>query len=249
MGVQLTTVCTSILFWIIIIANTGTNADASRGQDLLNAAKQGDLDKVKLLAGDACQDVNWRNSFKWTPLGTAAGGNHIDVVKYLISCNSDLNVQAKDAANGVEGWTPLMYASEKGNAVVAMVLMQHGADPLMKTSIGETASDIANKMGFRNIAQLIEQYTINKDVEQHSEEIAELKKLVEQYNGITSAKIHIQFVLTILIAVVVFILVISLIGVYLYFRYKLRSLQLSSKKHAVIFNNDENQKDVHIYEN
>ncbi|CAL4232343.1 unnamed protein product, partial [Meganyctiphanes norvegica] len=214
----LATVSVLILLWTIRVVPT----EASSGQKLYEASRVGNLTEVKRLSEGTCEHVNWKQGNNYTSLHLAAEGDHIEVVKYLLACNANIDIQS------YIGETALIMATEKGHFNVAKELIENGANLWLKTDAGDTPLVLASRKGFTDIVQLINPYSTIVN---------------------TTAKIHTLFVLMIIFAVTVFILVLSLIGVCLYFRYKLRSLQLSSQQHALAFNNDENQEVVHIYEN
>jgi tankyrase len=71
-------------------------ADLLQGNSaLLEAAKKGDLEKVKKLVNETninCRDAIGRNS---TPLHLAAGYNNIEVAEYLLSLGADVNSRDK----------------------------------------------------------------------------------------------------------------------------------------------------------
>lgn len=145
--------------------------DLLRGEAaLLDAAKKGDLDRVKKLLTPQnvnCRDEHGRNS---TPLHLAAGYNHLDVVEYLLQNGADVNTKDKggliplhnaasyghvDVAgllikynscmNATDRWsfTPLHEAAQKGRTQLCALLILHGADVLLKNQEGQTAYDLA----------------------------------------------------------------------------------------------------------
>lgn len=75
----------------------------------------------------------------WTALHYAATKGHLDVVKYLIS--NDADVDADSPSNA----TPLMMAARYGHIHVVKYLLDHGADLTAKNTQNLTAIDMANK--------------------------------------------------------------------------------------------------------
>jgi quinoprotein dehydrogenase-associated probable ABC transporter substrate-binding protein len=73
----------------------------------------------------------------------------LDIAKALIQRGAEVNAQAK---NGV---TALMVAAGHDNAPMIGLLMQSGADPKLKDSLGETALDFAKRSGNVEAAQAI----------------------------------------------------------------------------------------------
>ncbi|XP_046562348.1 inversin-like [Haliotis rubra] len=62
----------------------------------------------------------------------ACNGGHFDVVKYVLSLNSeDIN------SSGREGRTPVMIAAEKGHKEVVELLVRHGANLLLSDKHGD----------------------------------------------------------------------------------------------------------------
>lgn len=146
-------------------------ADLLRGEPaLLDAAKKGEIERVKkLLTEDNvnCRDEYGRNS---TPLHLAAGYNHLDVVEYLLENKADVNAKDKgglvplhnassyghvDVAsllirynsviNATDRWnfTPLHEAAQKGRTQVCSLLIIHGADVYLKNQEGQIPLDLA----------------------------------------------------------------------------------------------------------
>ncbi|XP_013391608.1 tankyrase-1 isoform X2 [Lingula anatina] len=145
-------------------------ADILRGDAaLLEAAKKGNLDRVKKLATPDninCRDQQGRNS---TPLHLAAGYNNVEVAEFLLEHGADVNAQDKGGliplhnassyghvdiaallikfsanVNAVDRWgfTPLHEASQKGRTQLCALLLAHGADPTMKNQEGQTPHDL-----------------------------------------------------------------------------------------------------------
>ncbi len=86
----------------------------------------------QLIARDA--DVNKPG---WTALHYAATGGHGDIVQLLLREHAYI-----DAASP-NGSTPLMMAAKYGGSGVVQVLLDAGADPLIKNNLGLTALDFA----------------------------------------------------------------------------------------------------------
>jgi tankyrase len=149
----------------------GDLADLLQGpRALLDAAKKGDLERVKKLTNKSnlnCQDEQGRNS---TPLHLAAGYNHVSVAEFLIQQGADVNARDKggliplhnassyghlDVAqllivsqseiNAVDRWrfTPLHEAAQKGRAQLCSLLIMSGADVQVKNQDSHTPLDIA----------------------------------------------------------------------------------------------------------
>ena len=94
---------------------------------IFDAAKSGDLEKVKLLIVANPSLVFSKNSDGWTPLHFAAAFGHVEVVNLLLANKADAN--AKN--NG--DWTPLRYAMENGHTDVVELLRQSGSHVVSST--------------------------------------------------------------------------------------------------------------------
>lgn len=73
-----------------------------------------------------------------------------DTVKILIEAGIDVNVQDE-----YDGSTPLLLASASGNKAMVQLLLDTQPDILMRDNLGLTAYDVANIMGFEDIATLL----------------------------------------------------------------------------------------------
>jgi len=100
----------------IVLSASGTTTT-----DLLDAAENGDLNKIKtLIQGGANIEVKGDNEF--TPLIYAAYNGYLDIVKYLVEKGANLE------AKGDHGETPLIWASHKDNSDVVKYLIEKGAN-------------------------------------------------------------------------------------------------------------------------
>ncbi|CAG0880158.1 unnamed protein product [Darwinula stevensoni] len=149
----------------------GGRGNVDVASQLLEAAKQGDLELVKRLLTSYpnivnCRDLEGRHS---TPLHFAAGYNRVAVVEYLLQHGAD--VSAKDrgglvalhnacsyghyevcellvhhgaSVNVADLWkfTPLHEAAAKGKYDIVKLLLKHGADPGKKNRDGHTPLDL-----------------------------------------------------------------------------------------------------------
>ncbi|VDK73322.1 unnamed protein product [Litomosoides sigmodontis] len=141
-----------------------------RGDEaVLEAAKEGDLEKIRKIVIPAtvnCRDVRGRFS---TPLHLAAGYNNFEVARFLLENGAEVNLKDKggliplhnassfghlEIANlliecGAEvnhpdkwGYTPLHEAAQKGRTQICSLLLNNGADVTLKNNEGFTALDI-----------------------------------------------------------------------------------------------------------
>lgn len=75
----------------------------------------------------------------------AASGNVRAVIHYL---QNGVNV---NAANRMNGWTPLHWASHRQYASIVSVLLQNSADPSIENNKGQTAADLAKNAEVRRL--------------------------------------------------------------------------------------------------
>jgi len=116
--------------------------------DLIEAARWGDLEKVKKLL-DRGADVNARDKDGWTPLHWASVHGHLDVIKLLVERGADVN-----ASN--HGWTPLHEAASRGHLNVVKFLVERGADVNARDREGRTPLDLARREMYWNVADFLE---------------------------------------------------------------------------------------------
>jgi len=145
---------------------------------LLLAARGGQLDVVKALA-DARAGLDRTNANGETAMMLAAIGGHRSVVEYLISREAQVNkpgwtaliYAATNGHHGIvelllenhayidaappNGVTALMMAARGGHLETVKLLLEEGADPTLKTDLGQTAVDWAMMSRNSDIAGLI----------------------------------------------------------------------------------------------
>jgi ankyrin repeat protein len=120
--------------------------------EIHDAAKAGDLAKVKALLTDNPGLVNEKTEIGWTPLHTAAFCGHKDVVELLLAKGAKVN--AKD--NG--GETPLHWAATEGNKDVVELFLAKGAKVNAKDENSLTPLDLATGGVHRDVAELLRQH-------------------------------------------------------------------------------------------
>jgi len=120
----------------VLLSSKKTDIDARNANDespLMLAALRGQEDVVrKLIARDAAV-----NKPGWTPLHYAATNGQIAIMKLLLE-----NYAFIDAPSPNET-TPLMMAAMYGSPQSVKLLLDEGADPLMKNQQNMTAADFA----------------------------------------------------------------------------------------------------------
>jgi uncharacterized protein len=97
-----------------------------------------------LLAKDA--DVNKTG---WAALHYAATNGHIPLITMLLEKHAYIDAESPN------GSTPLMMAAMYGTPAAVKLLLDEGADPLLKNQIGMTAVDFAQKALRQDVADMI----------------------------------------------------------------------------------------------
>ena len=99
----------------------------------------------------AVVDVNATNVGGDTPLNSAAGNGHKEIVELLISKGADVN--AKNAVN-----KPLHMAAERGHKEIVELLIAEGADVNAKVIFGQTLLDTAIINNRSELANLLRKH-------------------------------------------------------------------------------------------
>jgi ankyrin repeat protein len=165
------------IFTILVCLKGGNMRDIDK--ELLNACRIGDLEKVKQLL-ESGADVNVKDDeFGCTPLILASCNGHKEVVELLLDNGADVDARdkygfcmipftlekdGKEALKELEknvhinGWTALMYASQKGYAEIVKLLIEKGANVNAKDDRGFTALMLASQNGHKEIVELLKSY-------------------------------------------------------------------------------------------
>lgn len=97
-------------------------------------------------------DPNTRDEQGFTPLLLACGKaskGYKEITGKLIRLGADVN--ARDPL----GWTPLLLALSAGTVETIELLLEHGANPLVRTRKGENALSLAQKFGKVELLNLL----------------------------------------------------------------------------------------------
>jgi ankyrin repeat protein len=132
----------ALLGWSKIDVEPRNKADES---PLMLAALDGEADLVKRLVVMGA-DVNKPG---WAPLHYAATRGHLDIMAYLLDQNAYI-----DAASP-NGTTPLMMAAFYGTPSAVKLLLEAGADPMLKNTQGLSAIDFAQRNNRADSAEII----------------------------------------------------------------------------------------------
>ena len=84
--------------------------------------------------------------------------NNLAYAQKVLSMNFDANVPHDN------GYTPLTYAAMKGSAPMIELLLRNGADPAQVTKEGDTAVELALRMGHNEVADLLKKARRAADV-------------------------------------------------------------------------------------
>lgn len=135
-------VATVLMDWPATLVESRTAKDES---PLMVAALQGLF--------DICQQLIIRgadvNKPGWAPLHYAATHGHLNVMNLLLDNHAYI-----DAASP-NGTTPLMMAAHYGTPAAVKLLLEAGADPLLKNEQGLSAIDFAQKAERPDSAEII----------------------------------------------------------------------------------------------
>ncbi len=151
-------------------------------EEIHDAARQGDLAKVKSLLAKHPELLEARSENEKTPLHFAAQGGHKDVVVFLLVNGADVNAKnvvsetplhyaagmgykeiadllisrgAELNSGTTDGSTPLHYAANIGNSEIIRGLIEKGADINRRNTYGLTPLDLASDFDRTEAAQLI----------------------------------------------------------------------------------------------
>src|SRR5271155_3575137 len=119
-----------------------------RCDEIHDAVRKGDLEKVKALLKDNPALVSSKESTGETLLYLAVQTNHKEVAEFLLANGADVN-----AANN-KGNTPLHEAAAGGHKEIAELLLANKADIEAKNTDGYTPLHMAAITGQKEIAEM-----------------------------------------------------------------------------------------------
>ncbi len=115
---------------------------------LMIAAIKGRLDLARRLIERGAEV----NKPGWTPLhyaATFAGPVATDMTRLMLEHHAYIDAESPN------GSTPLMMAAQYGNTTVVKLLLEEGADPLIRNQLGLTAIDFAQRANREEAAGII----------------------------------------------------------------------------------------------
>lgn len=124
------------------------DVDARNRQDespLMIAALKGMTEVARQLV-DKGADVNKPG---WTPLHYASTHGHLEIMNLLLEQHAYVDAESPN------GTTPLMMAAMYGTPSAVKLLLESGADPLLKNQLGLTAIDFAFRANRKESADII----------------------------------------------------------------------------------------------
>ncbi len=90
------------------------------------------------------------------PLHAAARDGNREALSQLLHSGADVNERVRWSwGQTYDGMTPLMLASQRGDAHAIRILLDAGADPTLKDPSGRTAYDHATQFGYAEAAELL----------------------------------------------------------------------------------------------
>lgn len=126
---------------------------------LLQAAREGDLGKVKEILSERKDVLNCMNELGQTPLHLASRNHHADVVKEIIANGADPNFQDKRGCTPLHAAMSLELCVGSENLQVVKLLVDHGADLAKEDIEGVTPVHQASRNGRVRIMQwLLDQH-------------------------------------------------------------------------------------------
>jgi ankyrin repeat protein len=134
---------------IVVIAVLMSLGRMAFCDEINDAAREGDLAKVKALLKE---DPDWVSSAffdGWTPLDEAADNGYYEMAKVLVANKADVNVKAKG------GRSPLYLAVMYDHADIVKLLLESGANANIKDENGVTPLHLAAWSGYENEAKLL----------------------------------------------------------------------------------------------
>ncbi len=117
--------------------------------EIHEAAKTGDLDKIKSILETDKTRLEAQDRVGYTALNWAAMRTQWDVVRYLVEIGANVN------SFGLDGNTPLHSAANHDNVAIIGLLIKNGAVIDKKDNWGNTPLHIASRAGNEKVAKIL----------------------------------------------------------------------------------------------
>lgn len=136
----------STIFTVGLYAN---NDQAKLNKKLINAAKSGNVERMKQALADGAQ-INATDDDGETALHNAAERGRVKAAEFLVQNGANINAQAKD------GDTPLHEAIDEGKLAMVKFLLEQGAGLNITNKDGHTALQEALEEGRQKITDAVQ---------------------------------------------------------------------------------------------
>jgi ankyrin repeat protein len=158
---------------VLLAAGADVNQVTGYGWSPLLVATQNRYYKLGAYLLEHGADVNLTNKGAWTPLYIATDNrniesgdypvrkgdmDHLEFIKLLIAHGANVNARMKDSTEtrtvftnqwlDENGATPFLRASQSGDITLMKLLLEHGADPKIATTLNVTALQVAAGIGW-----------------------------------------------------------------------------------------------------
>jgi uncharacterized protein len=158
---------------VLLAAGSDINAVTGYGWSPLLVATQNRYYKLGAYLLEHGADVNLANKGAWTPLYLATDNrniesgdypvrkgdmDHLEFIQLLIDKGANVNARMKDSTEtrtvftnqwlDENGATPFLRASQSGDIVLMKLLLAHGADPKIATTLNVTPLQVAAGIGW-----------------------------------------------------------------------------------------------------
>eukprot|EP01083_Nonionella_stella_P048089 128781_1 len=120
------------------------------GNELVEAAKLGDFDKVKQFI-EAGIPINSLQGGTWTALLIACMSGYLKIVEYLLQCDPSPDLEVRSWCQ----YTPLLEAAKWGHDLIVAALIECGADIEVTNAAGLTPLCCAAANGHLLVVQLL----------------------------------------------------------------------------------------------
>ncbi len=131
--------------------------DTDNNTPLIISAANGDLDSAKYLVSYR-SNINAKNKFGMTPLLYAVKDKHWEMADYLMNNGAKINI------SNIYGQNALFWAAYHGNANLVQKLLLRGANYQKKTRKGQTALQMAQALGHKEAAKILEDFIAYKNL-------------------------------------------------------------------------------------